>query len=169
LLLVAVLVGCSANGGSVDTASTDAKVSVDATDSTVPDTTEPVDTSASEGDAIFPSEDVSIGDGSDCAGCVDVPVNVQDCGYVTCPTEAPYPVGCSITMGGTDSRGCVVSSVDSPIVRFKVGTACSGTGDGFITGIVRCAPMSGTPLNATNCKVNKLSKTYASTLAGCPG
>jgi len=52
---------------------------------------------------------------------------------------------------------------------FKVGTACSGTGDGLITGVVRCSTMSGAPLSAINCPISKPSKTYTATLSGCPG
>ena len=171
----ALLLGCSASGGASDTTAVDANtndVTVDtaktpeaAVDTALDDTTTEEST---PGDAIFPTEDTSIGDVSGCADCIDIAVSVADCGSVTCPAAYPYPVGCSITMGGTDSRGCVVHASGSPMVTFKVGSACSGTADGIVKGIVRCSKTIGAPLNATSCPINKPSKYYPMSLSGCP-
>ena len=173
-LIVALLVGCSASGGSSDTTSPDAKtdgaVVADSTTSsdTSIDTSVADDTTPAGGDAIFPTEDTSIGDVSSCPDCIDVAVNVADCGSVMCPSTNPYPIGCSITMGGSDSRGCVVHASGSSTVTFKVGSACSGTADGFVTGIVRCAKTPGLMLNAMSCPISKPQKYYVMTLGACP-
>jgi hypothetical protein len=173
-LLLAIALGCSASGGSVDSPSADSGSATDSAsvietsvaDTATPDTDVP-DTST--GDAIFPTEDTSIADVKSCPDCIDITVSVGDCGSVTCPTEYPYPVGCSITMGGTDTRGCVVHATGSSTVAFKVGSACSGAGDGLITGILRCSKTAGLMLNAMSCPISKPLKYYTMSLGGCPG
>ena len=48
--------------------------------------------------------------------CVlEVPVNVNgDCVEVSCPPEAPFPVGCNLTFSGGDDRGCIANPDFSP-------------------------------------------------------
>lgn len=175
-VLLALLMGCSASGGASDLPNVDASkndVTVDtatAEEVAVDTAMEMIDTAAetAPGDAIFPVEDTSIGDVGGCADCVDVPVNVPDCGSVSCPAEYPNVVGCSITMGGTDSRGCVAHASGSPTVSFQVGSACSGTADGFVTGVVRCSKTPGAALNAKSCPISKPTKLYVSSLSACP-
>ena len=41
-------------------------------------------------------------------GCiVSVPISGSDCATVSCPSTAPFPVGCNVTMGGSDCTACV--------------------------------------------------------------
>jgi hypothetical protein len=178
ILLAALALGCSASGSAVDnttpdsasadSSATETSVTDSAASDSAPPDTETPDTS-SGGDAIFPTEDTSIADVKSCPDCIDITVSVGDCGSVMCPVEYPYPVGCSITMGGTDTRGCVVHATGSSTVAFKVGSACSGAGDGLITGVVRCSKTPGVMLNAMNCPISKPLKYYTMSLGGCPG
>jgi len=101
-----------------------------------------------------------------CPPPVDVGVDLDgDCLTASCPPEAPYPVGCDITMAGGDSRGCVASSPTRSTVYFQEGDRC---GVGRVTGTLRCASVPGPPLDATNCRVNKPSPTYPADRSGCP-
>ncbi len=114
------------------------------------------------------------GDGkdNDCDGQVDegcvVSVNVNlkgDCLTVSCPSHAPYPVGCNITMGGGDCRGCVASSATNKKVYFQEGDAC---GAGWVKGTLYCSSKPKSGLNSGNCKINKKKKYYPTSKSGCP-
>jgi hypothetical protein len=169
-----LLLGCSASGGSSET-SGDASVKSDAVVDSADDD--------AAGDAIFPTEDGTVpGDDTsapttdadtdsgtvDACDCMDVAVNVADCGTASCPPDYPFPVGCNITMGGSDSRGCVVHASGSSNVSFQVGSSCSGTADGFVTGTITCSKTAGPPLSAINCKISKPIKRYVTSLSACP-
>jgi hypothetical protein len=108
-------------------------------------------------------------DGTADEGCptiVTVTVNLDgDCVTARCPPEAPYPVGCDITMAGGDSRGCVASTPTSPVVYFQEGDRC---GAGHVTGTLDCSSEPGAPLNATNCPINKPTRYYPADRSGCP-
>lgn len=171
VLFLSVLLGCSASGGAstptVDgSTASDASVFDGATD----------DVGA---DAIFPSEDVAMVDTGepvddaetgtvDACDCTDVAVHVADCGTVNCPADHPFPVACEISMGGSDSRGCVVHVAGSSSVTFQVGSSCSGTADGFVTGTITCSKTAGPPLSAMTCKISKPIKRYVTSLGACP-
>ena len=108
-------------------------------------------------------------------GCLlDFAVNIpSDCVEVFCPPQAPYPVGCDLTMEGGDSRGCVANAIGSSVVYFKEGDACPlpliPTDAGNIYGTLYCAsqqPASG--LDATSCAVNKAEVFYPTDASGCP-
>jgi hypothetical protein len=169
------LLGCSASGGSSEIVG----------DGAAPDDSVAVDSSVDdvEGDAIFPTEDATTEDTAttptdtglvmesgpvDACDCKDIAVDVADCGSVSCPPDHPFPVACNITMGGSDSRGCVVHATGSSIVTFQVGTSCSGAADGLVTGTITCSKTAGAPLSAINCKITKPIKRYVTSLAACP-
>jgi len=104
-------------------------------------------------------------DDPDCTCIVEVELNLNgDCITASCPPEAPYPVGCSITMGGRDSRGCVAASNSSPVVYFQEGDCC---GSGIVTGTLYCSSVPGDGLNSSNCTINKSRPSYPSTPSGC--
>ncbi|MCC7541137.1 MAG: hypothetical protein IT379_33270 [Deltaproteobacteria bacterium] len=116
------------------------------------------------------------GDGldNDCNGTADdgcptvvmVPVDLDgDCLTARCPPEAPYPVGCEITMHGDDPRGCVASSPTNPVVYFQEGDAC---GAGRVTGTLLCSSEPGAALNEGSCRINKSTRYYPTTRGGCP-
>jgi hypothetical protein len=115
---------------------------------------------------------------NDCDGLIDegcdlnVMVNIDgDCIYVSCPPQAPYPIGCSINMQGGDSRGCVASTPTGSTVYFKEGDKCPifGFGDaGHIDGSLLCSTQPGAPLNDMNCPINKTDKFYPPDASGCP-
>ena len=88
-----------------------------------------------------------------------------DCLTVTCPKEAPYPVGCDVIFTGGDDRGCVAYKPGSSSVFFKEGDVCSA---GYLKGTLKCSCTPGTGLNATNCPINKSKKIYATSSSGCP-
>lgn len=129
---------------------------------------------ACEGE-VLPMAESCDGVDSDCNGIVDdgcptrivsVPVMLDgDCLTARCPDEAPYPVGCAITMSGGDARGCIANDGISPIVYFQEGDAC---GAGHVTGTLSCSsePMGG--LTELNCAINKRVKYYPTTRGGCP-
>ncbi len=102
-----------------------------------------------------------------CPEIVEVPINIAgDCVVASCPPEAPYPVGCMITLYGGDERGCVASTPTFSAVYFQEGDAC---GAGLVEGVLRCATTpSATPLDATSCPINKPVRYYPPTYAGCP-
>jgi len=107
---------------------------------------------------------------NDCDGEVDegcvVTVTVSgDCTVVTCPPKAPYPVGCNITMSGSDCRGCVANALGSSQVYFKEGNQCGSSG---VTGELYCSNVSKGGLNATNCNFNKKVKSYVTAPGSCP-
>jgi hypothetical protein len=110
-------------------------------------------------------------DGSPDDGCppmrvCNVPVMLDgDCVTTRCPADCPFPVGCMITMAGGDSRGCVASRPDNPVVYFQEGDVC---GAGRVTGTLRCSNVRGTGLNATNCPINKPTRYYPMDRSGCP-
>ena len=85
-------------------------------------------------------------------------------GRATCPPQAPYAVGCQITMAGNDARGCVANN-GGPVVYFQEGDKC---GAGKVTGTLLCSSQPGAPLSASNCAINKSTKYYPTSKAGCP-
>jgi len=115
---------------------------------------------------------------NDCDGLIDegcdlnVAVNIDgDCIYISCPPQAPYPIGCMINMQGGDSRGCVASTPTGNTVYFKEGDKCPifGFGDaGHIDGTLLCSSQPGAPLNDMNCPINKTDKFYPPDASGCP-
>jgi hypothetical protein len=178
LLWVSVILGCSANGGSVESSQPDAQDAAAIDGSTE-------DSGSSSDGSIFPTEDTDTTDTAmaddatladstddsvvaDACDCTEIAVNVTDCGSVTCPLDYPYPIGCSITMAGSDSRGCVVHAAGSSKITFQVGSSCSGTADGFVTGTVTCSKTPGGALNGKNCPISKPLRYYVSTLSSCP-
>jgi len=110
-------------------------------------------------------------DGSPDDGCPPmrvcmVTVNLTgDCLTARCPADCPYPIGCNINMAGGDERGCVASTPSNPVVYFQEGDAC---GAGRVTGTLRCSNVRGTGLNAANCPINKPTRYYPASRAGCP-
>jgi len=109
---------------------------------------------------------------NDCDGQVDegcmVSVKVYlngDCLTASCPAMAPYPVGCNITMGGGDCRGCVANTPTSSKVYFQEGNNC---GAGYVKGTLYCSSKPGAGLNASNCQINKKKKYYPKNKSGCP-
>jgi hypothetical protein len=102
----------------------------------------------------------------DCPVVVDVAIDIDgDCVTASCPSEAPFPVGCSITLAGGDERGCVASFPLSPVVYFQEGDAC---GAGHVSGTLRCSSEASIGLNALTCPINKPTRFYPVTRAGCP-
>jgi len=100
--------------------------------------------------------------------CVIVDVNVDidgDCVTASCPAQAPYPIGCTIQMDGSDSRGCVASSPQASAVFFKEGDKC---GVGHVSGTLRCASVAGAPLDGASCPINKQNPIYPASPNGCP-
>jgi hypothetical protein len=100
-------------------------------------------------------------------GCiVTVNVNIDgDCVWASCPSSAPYVVGCNITMGGKDCRGCVAHSSGSNKVYFQEGNDC---GSGKVTGQLYCSSKPGSKLDSGNCPINKKYKYYESDPGDCP-
>jgi hypothetical protein len=116
-------------------------------------------------------------DGEIDEGCVlDVPVNIDgDCISVSCPPQAPYPVGCDISMEGDDNRGCIANMPGSSSVYFQEGNACPPPppfdfgGAGHVSGTLLCSPhLPSTPLGAATCAIDKGEPIYAPAAAGCP-
>lgn len=105
-------------------------------------------------------------DGQIDEGCtIDLPVNIDgDCVTAKCPPQAPYAVGCQITMAGGDARGCVANDGGS-VVYFQEGDKC---GAGKVTGTLLCSSQPGPALGPANCAINKSTKYYPQTKAGCP-
>jgi hypothetical protein len=111
-------------------------------------------------------------------GCVlDVPVNIDgDCIAVSCPPQAPYPVGCDLTMEGEDARGCVANVPGSSSVYFQEGDACplpppfDFGGAGHVSGTLLCSTvLPAGPLGADSCTIhNKAQPIYAMDRSGCP-
>jgi len=104
----------------------------------------------------------------DLPNCVIVDVNVDidgDCVTATCPANAPYPIACTITMEGSDSRGCVASSPQGSAVYFQEGDKC---GVGHVSGTLRCASQPGAALDAATCPINKSNPMYPASPGGCP-
>jgi hypothetical protein len=97
---------------------------------------------------------------------IDVAVNIDgDCVTASCPANAPYPIGCSITMSGGDPRGCVASTATSSVVYFQEGDKC---GAGHVGGTLKCATVPGSGLTAQNCTINKSQTFYPTAPSGCP-
>lgn len=88
-----------------------------------------------------------------------------DCLTASCPSEAPYPVGCDIDMDGGDERGCVASTPTSSVVYFQEGDAC---GAGHVSGTLLCAAQPGLALSATSCPMNKSVTFYPTQSQDCP-
>ena len=116
-------------------------------------------------------------DGQVDEGCVlDVPVNIDgDCIAVSCPPQAPYPVGCDLSMEGDDSRGCVANMPGSSSVYFQEGDQCplpppfDFGGAGHISGTLLCSTQPpSTPLAANSCAIDKEQPIYAMDPSGCP-
>jgi len=105
-------------------------------------------------------------DGQIDEGCtINLPVNISgDCVTASCPPQAPYPIGCQITMAGGDPRGCIANN-GGPVVYFQEGDKC---GAGSVTGTLLCSSQPGAPLGPSNCAINKSTKYYPPTKAGCP-
>lgn len=105
-------------------------------------------------------------DGQVDEGCtINLPVNINgDCVTASCPPQAPYPIGCQITMAGNDPRGCIANN-GGPVVYFQEGDKC---GAGNVSGTLLCSSQPGAPLGPTNCAINKSTKYYPPTKAGCP-
>ncbi|MBI5511063.1 MAG: putative metal-binding motif-containing protein [Deltaproteobacteria bacterium] len=123
---------------------------------------------------VGPSAEVCDGLDDDCNGAADegCPCNetvsvdlTGDCLTVACPSWAPYPVGCAITMGGDDNRGCVASRPGGRGVYLQEGDRCNG---GKVTGSLQCACQPGAPLDASNCPINKRYKIYVTDPTQCP-
>lgn len=132
---------------------------------------------------VLPQDEEIAGNGidEDCvdgdAPCTPIEVNVDlsgDCVTTQCPAEAPYAVGCQITMQGGDGRGCVANTPGNPVVYFQEGDVCSA---GHVEGTLLCSALlcvdgggSGDPvhLNAQNCPINKSQPMYPDTRDGCP-
>jgi len=109
---------------------------------------------------------------NDCDGQVDedciVTVNVDidgDCVWASCPSSAPYPVGCNINMAGGDCRGCIANAAGSSKVYFQEGNQC---GAGKVTGQLFCSSVQASGLDASNCIINKTYKFYEVSPSGCP-
>jgi hypothetical protein len=114
-------------------------------------------------------------DGEVDEGCVlDVPVNIDgDCVSVSCPPQAPYPVGCELVMEGGDSRGCVANTLGMSTVYFQEGDQCPilpfDTSAGHIMGTLLCSTqMPSSALDAATCPINKAEPIHATSAAGCP-
>lgn len=124
---------------------------------------------------VLPTSETCNGADDDCndkvddlaAGCVtEMPVNTtSDCVTVRCPASAPHPVGCSLVFAGNDDRGCVANTPNDPEVYFKEGNNC---GAGQVGGKLLCSTKAGSGLNAANCPINKATRYYPATSAGCP-
>ncbi len=108
-------------------------------------------------------------DGKDvaCPGkVITVPVNIKgDCVTATCPSHAPYPVGCNIKLAGGDPRGCVASTPTSSVIYFQEGNKCK---KGSVKGVLYCSTKPGAKLNANTCNINKKTKLYPTSKQGCP-
>jgi hypothetical protein len=100
-------------------------------------------------------------------GCpvkVNVPVS-GDCVTIKCPPQAPHPVGCTITMGGGDCRGCVAHAPGSSEVYFQEGDECEGSP---VKGQVHCSSVKAGGLDVGNCFINKKHKYYVDDPWYCP-
>ena len=126
-------------------------------------------------DAIGPSPELCNTFDDDCDGtaddglpdCMIVEVTVDidgDCVYASCPAQAPYPIGCNITMEGGDPRGCVALNGTSGLY-FQEGDNC---GAGHVSGTLLCSTQPGGPLDEMNCAINKPEKFYPADPSGCP-
>lgn len=107
-------------------------------------------------------------DGQQDEGCtLDVDVNIDgDCVSAYCPPQAPYPIGCNIIMSGNDPRGCIANTPGSAQVYFQEGNAC---GAGHVSGTLKCSSKKpSTPLDGSNCPINKSTPIYALSQSGCP-
>ena len=101
-----------------------------------------------------------------CPTLVNVPVELTgDCLTVRCPAEAPFPVGCEITMDGGDPRGCVASTPTNSEAYFQEGDAC---GAGHLNGTLQCSNEAGEGLTEANCVINKETRYYPDSRGGCP-
>jgi hypothetical protein len=109
---------------------------------------------------------------NDCDGlideevCVITDLNIDgDCVLAECPPEAPFPIGCQIEFHGEDSRGCVAYTPGESTLFLKEGNDC---GIGSVTGTLICSSLSGGPLNAQSCPINKANPSYPLTAEECP-
>ena len=99
-------------------------------------------------------------------GCVFAEINIDgDCTTVSCPPEAPYPVGCQVEFQGDDSRGCVAHSVGESSVYLQEGTLCN---HGRVVGSLTCSSIQIGGLNANNCPINRVDALYPVNSGGCP-
>ena len=96
---------------------------------------------------------------------VTVSFDAPECTPVTCPPEAPFPVGCSnIMMTGTSSLGCVANAPGSSVVEFEQANLCQSD---TVSGNVLCSSVAGPPLDATNCPLPRSTALYLTDLANC--
>lgn len=123
-----------------------------------------------------PSEDsgIVVADSGNTGGdaSVTVAVDLKDCSSISCPANAPYPVGCSIKMDGTSDRACAAGTPAEARVYFKEGDVCN---DQAIKGTLLCSATMGAPLDAKNCPLMhadgklRAEPKYPTTEQGCPG
>ena len=100
------------------------------------------------------------------AGCVQrLFGNGEDCVRVSCPSIAPYPIGCVITVNGGSDRVCIAHTPGEPRVYFKEGDSC---GAGSVSGQLNCAEEQGDRLNSENCVTNKANENFVRSLDNCP-
>ena len=88
-----------------------------------------------------------------------------DCLTASCPSEAPYPIGCMVFFTPGDHRGCVASRPDSSTVYFQAGDECDA---GFVTGTLLCSSEMGAPLNNMTCPINKPTPIHVRDSGDCP-
>ncbi len=98
------------------------------------------------------------------------PVN-GDCISVTCPTNAPHPIGCDLTFAGGSAKGCVAVAPGSSTVYFQEGNNCT-PGEGNVSGVLFCSSLPGAGLDATTCPMKPASKItltfYVADKSKCP-
>ena len=100
------------------------------------------------------------------AGCVQRHFgNGEDCVRISCPSVAPHPIGCVITVNGGSDRVCIAHIPGERRVHFKEGDSCGG---GSVSGQLNCAEEQGDRLNGENCVTNKPDENFVRRLDDCP-
>jgi hypothetical protein len=89
----------------------------------------------------------------------------KDCITMSCPSCAPFPVGCQLTFSGSDMTGCVAHAPGSPSVYFQEGAGC---GSGAVSGLLFCAAQPGAALGPSNCPIPRPTPLYKSSPNECP-